>query len=52
MKKMKYVAPTVIAVCFATADVISSSVATVGEDGVIELRTYGFGGVDIGGLGE
>lgn len=52
MKKMKYIAPIVTTVSFATSDVISTSAATVGEDGIIELRTYGFGGVDMGGLGE
>ena len=43
MKKINYATPNASFVELSTTDVIAASVTLLGEDGVIELRSYGFG---------
>ena len=52
MKNKNYVSPRIALVELSSADVIAASTTFLGEDGVIELRSYGFGmgiGDDFGG---
>ncbi len=42
MKKLNYASPNADLVELSTADVIAASVTVLGDDGVIELRSYGF----------
>lgn len=43
MKKLNYSSPYAALVELTAADVITASNTAIGEDGVIELRSYGFG---------
>ena len=50
MKKL-YQNPEISMSAIASADIITASPAFLGDDGVIELAMYGFGG-DFGGFNE
>lgn len=50
MKKTTYITPLLSLTELSVVDVISTSESFVDEDGVIQLRKYGFGNLDIGGL--
>ena len=48
MKKLNYVAPMIAMIGLSARDAIAVSTALLGEDGVIELRSYGSFGTDMG----